>query len=130
MAPENSDLVPGVYEGGLKVWEASLDLVQHLLALGVGAPPTEHGSDGPGGGVGPPFLPCMERGAGRPAQGELAEERRCGNGGDDLRGVTIGAGKQALEVRSDMIGHPFDVMWFGRCADIARESEEALCALL
>lgn len=25
-----SDLVPGVYEGGLKVWESSIDLVQHL----------------------------------------------------------------------------------------------------
>lgn len=29
--PEESDLVPGVYEGGLKVWEASLDLVEHLV---------------------------------------------------------------------------------------------------
>ena len=31
--PEESDLVPGVYEGGLKVWEASLDLVEHLVYL-------------------------------------------------------------------------------------------------
>ena len=29
-----SDLVPRVYEGGLKTWEASLDLVQYLDALG------------------------------------------------------------------------------------------------
>lgn len=25
--------MPGVYEGGLKVWEASLDLVEHLVYL-------------------------------------------------------------------------------------------------
>ncbi|CAM9702137.1 unnamed protein product [Scytosiphon promiscuus] len=31
-APEESDLVPGIYEGGLKVWEASLDLVEHLFS--------------------------------------------------------------------------------------------------
>ena len=29
--PDESDLVPGVYEGGLKVWEASLDLVEYLV---------------------------------------------------------------------------------------------------
>ena len=29
-----SDLVPGVYEGGPKTWEASLDLVQYLETLG------------------------------------------------------------------------------------------------
>ena len=28
-----SDLVPGVYEGGLKTWECSLDLVEHLHEL-------------------------------------------------------------------------------------------------
>lgn len=28
-----SDLVPGVYEGGLKTWECSLDLVEHLHNL-------------------------------------------------------------------------------------------------
>ena len=28
-----SDLVPGVYEGGLKTWECSLDLVEHLCEL-------------------------------------------------------------------------------------------------
>ncbi|CAM9791234.1 unnamed protein product [Pylaiella littoralis] len=33
-APQESDLVPGVYEGGLKVWEASLDLVDHLVSSG------------------------------------------------------------------------------------------------
>lgn len=31
-APADSDLVPGVYEGGLKVWEASIDLVEYLAA--------------------------------------------------------------------------------------------------
>ena len=29
---QNSDLVSGVYEGGLKVWEASLDLVDYIQA--------------------------------------------------------------------------------------------------
>lgn len=29
--------MPGVYEGGLKVWEASLDLVEHIVAVGIGA---------------------------------------------------------------------------------------------
>jgi len=28
-----SDLVPGVYEGGLKTWECSLDLVDYLDGL-------------------------------------------------------------------------------------------------
>ncbi|KAJ0034046.1 hypothetical protein Pint_25538 [Pistacia integerrima] len=28
----NSDLVPGVYEGGLKLWEGSLDLVKALCS--------------------------------------------------------------------------------------------------
>lgn len=28
----NSDLVPGVYEGGLKLWEGSLDLINALQA--------------------------------------------------------------------------------------------------
>lgn len=40
--PEESDLVPGVYEGGLKVWEASLDLVEYLVD-------SEGGSGGGGG---------------------------------------------------------------------------------
>ena len=29
-AIEQSDLVPGVYEGGFKIWEGSLDLVRYL----------------------------------------------------------------------------------------------------
>ena len=31
-----SDLVPGVYEGGLKTWECSLDLVDYLHGVGIG----------------------------------------------------------------------------------------------
>jgi hypothetical protein len=27
----HSDLIPGVYEGGLKTWECSIDLVQYLM---------------------------------------------------------------------------------------------------
>ena len=34
---ENTDLVKGVYEGGLKTWECSLDLVDCLDGLGFGA---------------------------------------------------------------------------------------------
>ena len=30
----DSDLIPGRYEGGLKTWECSVDLVQHLHATG------------------------------------------------------------------------------------------------
>jgi hypothetical protein len=29
-AENPSDIVPGIYEGGLKTWECSLDLIQHL----------------------------------------------------------------------------------------------------
>jgi protein-histidine N-methyltransferase len=32
-----SDLVPDVYEGGLKTWECSLDLVNYLDGLGDGS---------------------------------------------------------------------------------------------
>ncbi|RKP21048.1 hypothetical protein ROZALSC1DRAFT_27503 [Rozella allomycis CSF55] len=32
---DKKDLIPGVYEGGLKVWEASLDLVQYLADLDI-----------------------------------------------------------------------------------------------
>ena len=30
---EGTDLIPGVYEGGLKVWECSLDLCRYLLSI-------------------------------------------------------------------------------------------------
>lgn len=29
--------MPGVYEGGMKIWEASLDLVEYLVRSGMGA---------------------------------------------------------------------------------------------
>lgn len=32
-----SDLVPGVYEGGLKTWECSLDLIAYLQREGLGS---------------------------------------------------------------------------------------------
>lgn len=36
-AAENStDLIPSVYEGGLKIWECSVDLVEYLLENGMG----------------------------------------------------------------------------------------------
>ena len=31
---EATDLVKGVYEGGLKTWECSIDLVDHLDSIG------------------------------------------------------------------------------------------------
>ena len=34
-ATRNSDLVPGVYEGGLKIWEGSCDLVEYLDTSGI-----------------------------------------------------------------------------------------------
>ncbi|CAM9221117.1 unnamed protein product [Discosporangium mesarthrocarpum] len=47
-APDDTDLLPGVYEGGMKVWEASIDLLEYLvdrrpwaLGNGLGAPSTE-----------------------------------------------------------------------------------------
>lgn len=30
MVPGPSDLIPGEYEGGFKIWEASVDLVQYM----------------------------------------------------------------------------------------------------
>lgn len=36
LVDEGTDLVKGVYEGGLKTWECSLDLVDCLDALGYG----------------------------------------------------------------------------------------------
>jgi len=35
VASKNSDLVPGVYEGGLKIWEGSYDLVEYLSTSGI-----------------------------------------------------------------------------------------------
>ncbi|XP_065834523.1 histidine protein methyltransferase 1 homolog [Oscarella lobularis] len=32
---ENSDLIPNFYEGGFKIWECSIDLIEHLLARGI-----------------------------------------------------------------------------------------------
>lgn len=50
--PEESDLVPGLYEGGLKVWEASLDLVEHLLSNSSSSPVGLDGGSGEDGSVG------------------------------------------------------------------------------
>lgn len=38
---EDTDLVKGIYEGGLKTWECSLDLVDCLDGLGYGEKGTE-----------------------------------------------------------------------------------------
>lgn len=35
-AENNSDLIPSVYEGGLKIWECSVDLVGYLMESGIG----------------------------------------------------------------------------------------------
>lgn len=34
LVDEATDLVKGVYEGGLKTWECSIDLVDHLDSIG------------------------------------------------------------------------------------------------
>ena len=34
-AENNTDLIPSVYEGGLKIWECSIDLVEYLLESGM-----------------------------------------------------------------------------------------------
>ena len=52
----DSDLIPGVYEGGLKVWECSLDLCRHLasvVVVVVGA--DDRGGEG-GGDPAPPSI--------------------------------------------------------------------------
>ena len=35
---KHSDLVKGIYEGGLKVWECSIDLVKHLSKIDIKFP--------------------------------------------------------------------------------------------
>ena len=35
LGTEHSDLVPGTYEGGLKVWECSEDLTRFLLGFSI-----------------------------------------------------------------------------------------------
>ncbi|CAM9632514.1 unnamed protein product [Ectocarpus sp. 8 AP-2014] len=67
--PEESDLVPGLYEGGLKVWEASLDLVEHLLSNSSSCPVGLDGGSGGDGSVG--------SGTGRP---KSVLELGCGHG--------------------------------------------------
>ncbi|CAN0552581.1 unnamed protein product, partial [Ectocarpus sp. 12 AP-2014] len=67
--PEESDLVPGLYEGGLKVWEASLDLVEHVLSNSSSSPVGLDGGSGGDGSVG--------SGTGRP---KSVLELGCGHG--------------------------------------------------
>lgn len=43
---EESDLVPGVYEGGMKLWEASIDLVEYLASIGIGVEKQPGGRNG------------------------------------------------------------------------------------
>lgn len=45
-ASEESDLVPGVYEGGMKLWEASIDLVEYLASIGIGVEKQPGGRNG------------------------------------------------------------------------------------
>lgn len=57
-----SDLIPGVYEGGMKIWECSKDLIQHLAKKEeetfIGLRVLELGC-----GAGLPGLYCLTRGA-------------------------------------------------------------------
>lgn len=86
-APEESDLVPGVYEGGLKVWEASLDLVQHLFASGIGTA-RQRQADDEGGNYRDAQAPLGEvgggevgGGGGREGCGDASSSSCSGGGG-------------------------------------------------
>lgn len=63
-----SDLVSGVYEGGLRVWEGSLDLISymhtHRNILGVDSRKNKSGSSKKRNGRGNKALRCLELGCG------------------------------------------------------------------
>lgn len=51
-AGAGTDLIPGLYEGGLKTWEGGVDLVQVLSGVGGGVDPRREGASGGRGDVG------------------------------------------------------------------------------
>ena len=58
---EHSDLLPGVYEGGLKVWECAYDLVHHILTCEIRFPGLRVLELGCGAGL--PGIAAILRGA-------------------------------------------------------------------
>ena len=70
--PEWVDLVPGVYEGGLKVWESSVDLVRYLRHHNVVQP--QHRVLELGCGHGLPGIHALQQGAASVTFSDLNEE--------------------------------------------------------
>lgn len=70
--PEGVDLVPGVYEGGLKVWESSVDLVRHLRQHSAMRP--HHRVLELGCGHGLPGIYALQQGAASVTFSDLNEE--------------------------------------------------------
>lgn len=103
-----SDRIPGLYEGGLKVWECSLDLCRHLLALlpppgGDAADSSLAAALGPGGST-------LELGCGHGLPAclvvrELLERRRRGeareSGGGETPETTTDDDKEPVVVFTD-----------------------------
>lgn len=56
--PPNSDLEPGKYEGGLRIWECSIDLLRYLKTIRIPQRVLELGC-----GHGLPGVYCMQQGA-------------------------------------------------------------------
>lgn len=71
--PEGVDLVPGVYEGGLKVWESSVDLVRYLRRQAPHQRPTHRVLE-LGCGHGLPGIEALRQGAAFVAFLDLNEE--------------------------------------------------------
>jgi len=57
----NSDLVKGIYEGGLKTWESSLDLLNYIANLGISWNDKKVMEIGCGSGL--PAVFCLRQGA-------------------------------------------------------------------
>lgn len=70
--PDGVDLVPGVYEGGLKVWESSVDLVRYLRDHNVVQP--HHRVLELGCGHGLPGIHALQQGAASVTFSDLNEE--------------------------------------------------------
>lgn len=92
--------MPGVYEGGLKVWEASIDLVEYLASLGIGADCRDRQNEMPKNavvqlGVGGDDMQssAQEYGATRP-DGVVG----VGDSGGEAGGSSIGGGETAAVI--------------------------------
>ena len=103
----SNDLIPGVYEGGFKLWEGAIDLSRHLIAKygnpnpgeaaaapggGVFTPPS---SAAPGGGVFTPGVAAPGGGVFTPPssalEGKKVLELGCGHGLPGILCLLLGA---------------------------------------